>query len=285
MIGIRAGSRMKARSSERIALLSDGTCDTAETYVRAILAQFNRTESELTRFPKIRTDDQLVRALEKLEPPFLVAYTFAEEKLRKIVWTEIRKRNLTGVDILYPAIDIFSTFFKDDPTENVGALHNTRAVNYFDRIEAVEFTVKHDDGLRLNDLHEADIILTGCSRTSKTPTCMYLANKGYRVANVPLIYGIDPSKELIAAHEKGIPVILLTLAADQLARIRRSRFERLGTAPNQSDTYVDLKLITDELEAARRLAMRYRWSVIDVTNKAIEESASEILLLVSSKQR
>lgn len=275
---------MKKINAERIALLSDGTCDTAETYVRAILAQFNRSEAELERFPKIRTEAQLEHVLEKLEPPFLIAYTFAEEKLRKIIWSEIRKRNLTGVDILYPAIDIFSVFFQDDPTENVGALHTTRALNYFDRIEAVEFTVKHDDGLRLGDLHLADIILTGCSRTSKTPTCMYLANKGYRVANVPLVHGIEPAKELIEAHTQGTPVILLTIAADQLARIRRSRFEKLGTRATQNDTYVDLKQITEELEAARRLAMRYRWSVIDVSNKAIEESASEILLLVSPKR-
>lgn len=276
---------MKKGSLERIAIVSDGTCDTAETYVRAILAQFDRSSSELLRFPKIRTEDQLERCLEKLEHPFLVAYTFAEEKLRKMVWSEIRKRNLTGVDILYPAIDIFSNFFKDTPTENVGALHTTHALNYFDRIEAVEFTVKHDDGLRLSDLDEADIILTGCSRTSKTPTCMYLANKGYRVANVPLIFDIEPPKELIRAHESGVPVILLTIAADQLARIRRARFDRLGTSPNQNDTYIDLRRITEELEAARRLAMRYRWSVIDVSNKAIEESASEILLLVTTKQR
>lgn len=275
---------MKTGTSERIALVSDGTCDTAENYVRALLAQFDRPHAELARFPKIRTEEQLTRALEKLTPPYLVVYTFAEEKLRKVIYKEIRHRNLTGVDILYPAIEVFSDFFKDNPTENVGALHTTRSQNYFDRIEAVEFTVKHDDGLRMSDLDQADIILTGCSRTSKTPTCMYLANKGYRVANVPLVLGIEPSSELLEAHKKGIPVILLTLAAEQLARIRKARFDRLGTAPNHNDTYVDLKRIAEELEAARRLAARFRWSIIDVTNKAIEESASEILLLVAPKQ-
>lgn len=274
---------MKHTSEERIAILSDGTCDTAETYVRAILAQFNRSETGLKRFPKIRDEVELSKALDKIESPFLIAYTFAEERLRKLVWSEAKKRNLTTIDVLYPALEIFSNFFHDDPSERVGALHSTRSLNYFGRVEAVEWTVKHDDGLRMSDLSDAEIILTGCSRTSKTPTSMYLANKGYRVANVPLVFGIDPSKELIAAHEKGVPVILLSLAADNLSRIRKARFDRLGAAPSQSDTYIDLQKIQEELEAARRLAMRYRWSIIDVTNKAIEESASEILLLVSAK--
>ena len=275
---------MKNRRTERIAVISDGTCDTAENYVRAILAQFKRSEAELVRFPKIRNEAELGRALDKLEPPYLVAYTFAEEKLRKLIWSESKKRGLFGVDIFYPTIDLFSEFLHLNPTQDIGALHSTQALNYFERVEAIEYTVKHDDGMRQDDLGDAEIILTGASRTSKTPTSMYLAHKGYRVANIPLVAGIEPPGNLHIAGESGVPIFLLTIDPTHLARIRKARFDRLGTAANQSDTYIDLKNISEELVTARNLARRHQWTIIDVTNKAVEETASEILLLVSSKQ-
>ncbi len=277
------GQRRILKEKERIAIFSDGTCDTAEMYVRAILSQFNRAQVELIRFPKIRHEEELLKALDQLSPPFLVAYTFATEKLRKLIWQEIKQRNLHGLDILYPAITIFSEFFKSNPSEQHGVFHSTQASHYFDRIEAVEFTVKHDDGMKLQDLSEADIILTGVSRTSKTPTSMYLAHKGFRVANVPLIAGIQPPQELTYATRDKIPVIFLTIEAPALSRIRRARFERLGTKASSEDTYVDLRKIQEELDAALLLARRHKWHVIDVTSKAIEETASEILLLVNIK--
>ncbi len=275
---------MKKRQPERIAIISDGTCDTAETYVRAILAQFNRSEADLVRIPKIREEQDLMKALDKFHPPYLIAFTFATERLRKLMWTETKRRNLLSIDILYPAVDLFAKFFHTDPTQAFGALHSTQAINYFERMEAIEFTVKHDDGMRLSDLFQAEIILTGVSRTSKTPTSMYLAHKGYRVANVPLVFGIEPSEVLIKAHQAGVPIIALTLEAGYLEKIRRARFQRLGTSSSQSDTYVDLKRIVEELEAAHKLARRNKWPILDVTNKAIEETASEILLLVAPKE-
>jgi len=270
---------------ERIAVISDGTCETAENYVRAILALFNRSHAEIHRFPSVRLDSELLRSLDKLQPPFLIAYTFATEKLRKLIWTELKARGLFGFDILYPAIPLFADFLRSQPHEKHGMLHSTQAVNYFERMEAVEFTVKHDDGLRMNDLFEAQIILTGVSRTSKTPTSMYLAHKGYRVANVPFVPGVQPPDSLWKAHEAGIAVVLLTIDAGALEKIRRSRFHRLGTAPNHSDTYVDFQIIIEELEAAHQMARRHSWPIIDVTNKAVEETASEILLLVDAKKR
>lgn len=273
----------KQKGQERIAILSDGTCDTAETYVRAILSQFQRADSELVRFPRIRDEEALSRALDSLTPPFLLAYTFAKESLRKKVWAEAKRRSLLGVDILYPTIDVFAQFLKTDPSQEHGVLHSTQAMNYFDRIEAVEFAVKHDDGMKMNDIDAAEMILTGVSRTSKTPTSMYLAHKGYRVANVPLVFGITPPPALITAAEAKIPVFFLTIEPSHLSRIRRARFDRLGTAPNHSDHYVDLQRIQEELDAAHQLARRHKWHIIDVTNKAVEETASEILLLVSSK--
>lgn len=274
---------MKKQKPERIAVMSDGTCDTAEAYVRALLAQFDRSNADLLRFPRIREEGELLAALEKLEPPYLVAYTFATEQLRKRVWSEARKRNLYSLDLLYPAIDVFSQFLHSHPTQQHGALHSTQAVNYYDRMEAIEFTVKHDDGQRMGSLVDAEIILTGVSRTSKTPTSMYLAHKGYRVANVPLVYGIAPNEQLLAASKRGVPVVMLSIDPMNLERIRRARFERLGTSTAQSDTYVDLRRITEEMEAAHRLAHQNKWPIIDVTSKAIEETAAEILLIVTAK--
>lgn len=274
---------MKRARRERIAVISDGTCDTAENFVRAILAQFHRADAEIQRIPKLRHPSEITNALDQFEPPYLIVYTFATEKLRKLVWTEIDRRNLTGFDMLYPAVELFSEFLKSDPTEQQAVLHSTQSVNYFDRMEAIEFTVKHDDGVRLSDLQQAEIILTGVSRTSKTPTSMYLAHKGYKVANVPLVLGIEPPQELLKAHQAKIPIVMLTIEAQTLERIRRARFQKLGTSAQQSDSYVNVQKIQEETASAAALARRFHWPLIDVTSKAIEETASEILLLVAPK--
>lgn len=274
---------MKRKGNERIAVISDGTCDTAENYVRAILAQFHRAEVDIARLPKLRTTEAVISALDKLNPPYIVAYTFGTEELRKKVWAEIKRRGLTGIDILYPAVEIFAQFLQTPPTDVQANLHSTQSVMYFERMEAIEYTVKHDDGQKLSELGEAEIILTGVSRTSKTPTSMYLAHKGFKVANVPLVPGIDPPEPLLVAHRAKVPVFMLTLDARALEKIRRSRFEKLGTSPQQGDTYVNPDRIHEELQGARALARRFQWPMIDVTNKAIEETASEILQLVSPK--
>jgi len=269
--------------SERISVLSDGTGDTAENYVLAILAQFQLKDAKVSRFPKIKNERELCNILKKFNAPHLVAYTFASEKLRKVAWQLIRDEGLTGIDLLYPALEVFTTFLKIHPTEKTGILHSTQAVGYFQRIEAIEFTVKHDDGMKLDELKMADIILTGVSRSSKTPTSIYLAHRGYKVANVPLVPGIGVPQELLDAEADGIPVIFLTINAVDLERIRKVRFQTLGAKASRADSYIDSNKIREELEAAQRLAKQHRWPTIDVTNKAIEETASEILLLVNSK--
>jgi hypothetical protein len=266
---------------ERIAILSDGTCETAENLVRAILAQFNKADAELLRIPKVRTEVELMRELDSLDPPYLIVYTFGTEKLRKLIWSECRRKGLLSYDILYPAVEIFGQFFDASPSEKQAILHSTQSMNYFDRMEAIEFTVKHDDGLRLNDLQDANLILTGVSRTSKTPTSMYLAHKGYKVANVPLVHGIEPPLQLIESSQAGVPVVMLSIEASALEKIRRSRLVRLGTNTSHSDTYISLNRIGEETTAALQLARRFKWPIIDVTNKAVEETAAEILLLIS----
>lgn len=274
---------MKNKLQGRIAVLSDGTGETAETFVNAILAQFKIQQQKIQRHPQIKSEAQLEKLIAEFEPPFLVTYTFASEKLRKAAWALVRDRGLTGIDLLYPAVEIFSSFLQESPTQERGAFHTTQAEDYFQRIEAIEFTVKHDDGMKMNELHLADLILVGVSRSSKTPTSIYLAHKGYKVANVPLVPGIELSPDLIRASESGIPVIFLTINAMDLERIRKVRFQNLGARLSRSDNYISSVKIREELEATRQLARRHKWPILDVTDKAIEETASEILLLVTHK--
>ncbi len=274
---------LKQNVIEKIAIISDGTCETAENYVRAILAQFKMAKGQLLRYPRIRSAAEINRILDSVQAPFLFAYTFATEKLRKHMWAECKRRKLLGVDILYPALEIFSDFLKAAPTESQGILHSMQANDYFERIEALEFTVKHDDGMKMASIHEADIILTGVSRTSKTPTSMYLAHRGLKVANIPLVPNISTPRPLLDAKQHSIPVIFLTIDAQYLARIRRTRIERMNASARQDDHYSDQRIIQEELLAAERLAREQQWPIIDVTNKAVEETAAEILLLVSQK--
>lgn len=275
---------MKSTHKERIAIFSDGTGETAEAFLRAVLAQFDRASAKILRFPSVKSEPELARELENLDPPFLVAYTFASERLRKSAWRLIREKQLVGIDLLYPALEIFAEFLNAPPREATGALHSTQALHYFDRVEAIEFTVKHDDGMRLADVHLADLILVGVSRSSKTPTSIYLAHKGYRVANLPLVPGIELAPEILEAQKAGVPVVCLMINPIDLERIRRSRLTNLGSFSSDNNEYTDLHRIRDELEAAQRLARRHAWPIIDVTNRAIEETASEILLLINSKE-
>ncbi|TVQ77679.1 MAG: kinase/pyrophosphorylase [Bradymonadales bacterium] len=285
---LRVGSKSSKESPlrQQIVILSDSTGDTAEGFVRAVLAQFQSSDVDIKRIPNIESERALRKSLESITQRALIVYTFASPELRKTAWSLTRELSYTGLDLLYPAVEIFSEFLGSSPSQQAGALHSVLARDYFRRIEAIEFTVKHDDGMRLNEIHLADIILVGVSRSSKTPTSIYLAHKGYRVANVPLVLGIPEPKELLTAHEKKVPVACLTIHESDLERIRRTRFINLGAKTKQSeDHYLAIDQICAELKAAQQLARKYGWPIIDVTDRAIEETASEILLLINGKAR
>jgi len=280
----RKSKEVDPKDHLRILILSDSTGDTAETFVRAILAQFGRARAELQRVPSIIEEEDLIAALKGIESPYLVTYTFASEDLRKRAWSLVREKNLTGLDLFYPAVEVFSKYLQVNPSQEAGLLHSAKADHYFDRVEAIEFTVKHDDGMRIEDLPQADLILIGVSRSSKTPTSIYLAHKGLRVANVPMVRGIETPIQLLEAAKAGVPIVCLTIREKDLERIRKSRFQvlapqhRVPPALSKDQTYVDIERIREELLETRKLARRFNWPVIDVTDKAIEETASEILL-------
>lgn len=302
-VGSRKSSNSKSSSSkpassrsprripeERILILSDSTGDTAETFVRAILAQFGKAQAQLKRVPNIQNETDLLKAVTSVQSPYLVTYTFASENLRKKAWSLIRENGLTGLDLFYPAVEVFSTFLKRDPSQEAGLLHSASADYYFDRVDAIEFTVKHDDGMRLEDLDQADVILIGVSRSSKTPTSIYLAHKGLRVANVPMVPGIPTPPELIHAAQARIPIVCLTIREQDLERIRKSRYQnlapthRIPKALHQDAHYIDREKIRVELLETQKLARQFGWPVIDVTDKAIEETASEILLYITEQR-
>lgn len=256
-----------------IYLVSDGTGETAEKAVRAVLTQYPSIKTKVNRFQMVRTREQVESIVTEAKTrDAIVVFTMVIQNLKKILIDEIRKHDVNYIDLLGAMMDRFSQFFHDQPEEHAGALHQVND-EYFKRIEAIEFTVKHDDGNLLENLRQADIILVGVSRTSKTPLSIYLSHKGYKVANVPLVRGIEPPKELDEIDPR--KVIGLTINPEVLSGIRRERLVRLGR--DAGGDYSSLSYVQDEVSWAQQVFHRHRkWVVLDVTNKALEETAADI---------
>jgi regulator of PEP synthase PpsR (kinase-PPPase family) len=200
-------------------------------------------------------------------------YTLVNPELAEFLHDEAERHGLEALDLISPLILKLSEFLGMAPQEKPGLLHQLDA-EYNKRVEAMNFAVKQDDGQELRNLDKADIVLVGVSRTSKTPLSMYLANKGYKVANVPLVKGIEPPRELFEiAPEK---VVALIIDGRRLSEIRSNRLRHLRQSPRGS--YADFDKIEEELDYSRQLFRRNpAWMLIDVTNRAIEETATEIL--------
>lgn len=263
-----------------IFLLSDGTGETADAIIRAARTQYDAPHVQVTRYKSLRTKDQVDAVLEEAERQrAMVIYTAVSAEVREALLLGIAARKIRAVDLLGPLLDVFSQAFLAKPTAQPGLLH---AVNeqYFKRIEAMEFSVKQDDGAHPENLLAADIILVGVSRTSKTPLSIYLSHKGWKVANVPLIKGIEPPESLFKVDQNKI--IALIIDPESLSKIRRERLVRMGREP--TGEYASLQHIREEVEWSRQLFSRNRrWPVFNVTNKALEETASEIERVIHTK--
>ena len=190
------------------------------------------------------------------------------------------KMGVPCLSLLQPFVNSLAPYLKVEIANKPGGQH-ALDTDYFRRINALNYTIQHDDGQSQGDLNEADIVLTGVSRTSKTPTCIYLANRGYKAANIPLVPGMAPPSELLEAHR---PLIVgLTNSPERLQAIRRNR---LLTLNEDSETeYIDPELIRGEVAEARRLFTRQKWPVIDVTRRSVEEIASAILNLYQEHEK
>jgi len=264
---------------QHVYLLSDATGETAEKMASAALSQFREKQVRLLRFSNVRTKSQVYQALDDaLEKGALVVYTMVNRELARLVRDECDALGLPAIDLLTPLLRKLAAFFGLSPKETPGLLHGVDE-DYFRRIEAMEFTVKHDDGQETRHLPQADIVLVGVSRTSKTPLSIYLSHRGWKVANVPLVPGIDPPPEL-AEIDPG-RVACLVIDPQRLVEIRAARMKHLGQDPRLA--YADYDKVEDEIRFSRAFFRRNPWVVIDVTGKAIEETANEVLVKLKMK--
>ena len=256
-------------------VVSDGTGQTAEQALNAALTQFENTQLEIIVKPGVRTKLQVLEIVEEvLEKKAFIVHTLVSDEIRSLMINTARKVDVETIDLMGPFLMRLSHQFTNLPSEKPGLFHELNK-DYFRRIEAMEYAFRHDDGLRPDELDKAEIILLGVSRTFKTPLSIYLAIKGWMVANVPLVLGIHPPSILFDIDP--YKIFGLTAHPTRLSQLRRVRHDHLGGATGD---YADYSYVTKELKYARQLYSRNPlWPVINVTGKAIEEIASEILAI------
>jgi len=266
---------MEHREDYRIFVLSDGTGQTGKRVLEAALAQFDLPVM-IIRIPDVRTVEQVNEVVAAAaHDQGMVVYTLVSVELRQAVHIAAMERGVIAVDLLGGLLSKLQDFLHRTPWGRPGLLQQTDA-GYYQRVDAMEFTVQHDDGQKLDDLDEADLVIVGPSRTSKTPVSFYLAYRGWKVANVPIILGLEPPDQLRALDPR--KVVGLTTDPERLALIRRERLKNMGA---EESSYADLEHIRQELRYSLRLCKSQRWPVINVTGKAVEETANEIINLVT----
>lgn len=260
-----------------IYIVSDGTGRTATQALSAALTQFPSQEVEIILHKEVRSKAMILSAVESaLAQEAFIVHTMVSNELREYMITCSRTFNVETIDLMGPLLGRLSEKLTRSPSEKPG-LFSELNKEYFQRIDAMQFAFQHDDGMRYEELHKAEIVLVGVSRTFKTPLSIYLAFKGWFVANVPIVLGIEPPEELFSLPEGR--VICLTNNATNLSTLRHSRLERLGTG---SGDYANPGFVQKELSYAHSVFNRQRnWPVVKVTNKPIEEIASEILAIIN----
>jgi regulator of PEP synthase PpsR (kinase-PPPase family) len=256
-------------------LISDSTGETIQAVARAVCAQFIDAQPVEHIYGLVRGKKALDRALQQVEEnPGPVMYSILDEGLRGQVHALCDRLAVPCLSVLDPFVKQMAPYLNVEVSGKPGSQH-AMDTDYFRRINALNYTIQHDDGQSQNDLGEADIILAGVSRTSKTPTCIYLANRGYKAANVPLVPGLEPPRELLEATH---PLVVGLINSPE--RLRAIRRNRLLTLNEESETeYIDPDLIRTEIAEARRLFARQQWPVIDVSRRSVEEIASAIVNL------
>lgn len=274
-----------ARPPGNLHLVSDATGETVNSVARAVLSQFRDVEPVEHAWTLVRTRghmDKVVAGIEAAPGPVL--FTLINETLRAQLTEACRRMGVPAISILDPVMHALVAYFDVDTVGRPGLQHEL-SNQYFDRIEAMNFAMAHDDGQQLETLDEADVVLTGVSRTSKTPTCIYLANRGVRAANVPLVPGVPPPAELLAL--KRPLVIGLTKDPARLVQVRRNRLRLMteGEASADESAYADLEAVRQEVAEARRLCGRMGWPTLDVTRRSIEESAAAIITMLGRHRR
>ncbi len=266
----------KPQSFFHLHLISDATGETLLAAGRAASAQYKHARAIEHIYPLIRTEKQIDKVLQDIdEEPGIVLYTIVDQHLAGLIDSRCAEMGLPCVSVLEPVLAVFQSYLGAPAGRRVGAQHVLDA-DYFRRIDALNFTMEHDDGQAPDDVDEADIVLIGISRTSKTPTSIYLANRGIKTANIPIVLGVPIPDRLLAATKPLIVGLIAT--AERVSHVRQNRV--LGvTTRFDAQAYVDRAAIMEELTYARQICTRHNWPMIDVSRRSIEETAAAIVAL------
>ena len=263
-------------------LVSDATGETLTTVARAATAQYVKVVPVEHVYPLVRTQKQLDRVLAEIdEAPGIVLYTLLEEDLVKRLEDHCRELGVPCLSILGPVLSLMQSYLGTETSHRVGAQHTLNA-EYFRRIDALNYSMLHDDGQHVEGLEEADVVLVGVSRTSKTPTSIYLANRGVKTGNVPLVPGITVPP-LVEQLNRPL-VVGLYASPERIVQIRQNRVLGLR-AHHDADQYIDRKAVAEEVAYSRRLCARHNWPSIDVTRRSIEETAAAVMKLLAERRR
>jgi [pyruvate, water dikinase]-phosphate phosphotransferase / [pyruvate, water dikinase] kinase len=283
-----AGAKLSSESTAipspkhfHLHLVSDASGETLTTMAKAAVVQLSGAQPNRHMHPLVRNSKQLANVLQHIEAaPGIVLYTLMNPNLAEALEKRCAELGVPCVAVLKPVIEAFETYLKM-PSRHVVAGQHTLDADYFRRIEAMNFTLAHDDSQHTEDLEKADIVLVGASRTSKTPTSIYLAHRGYKTANVSLVPNIPPPPNL-----KGLTkpfVVGLIASPERISEIRRNRMLSLNS--DKFENYVDADLIKEEMAITKKLCALNSWQIVDVTRKSIEETAASIISLFENRPR
>jgi regulator of PEP synthase PpsR (kinase-PPPase family) len=257
-------------------LVSDSTGETLNAVMRATCSQFDNVSPLEHNYYLVRSPRQLERVLKEIEgAPGVVLFTITDVELRQRLEERCREMGSPTLAVIDPAIDTLSRYLGLKSAHKVAGQHHLDA-EYFARMEAINFALAHDDGQQTQNLKEADVVLVGVSRTSKTPTCVYLGNRGVKAANIPLVPGVELPDILIG---EGAPLVVgLKISPDRLVQIRKHRL--LSLNEQSSTAYADEDSVREEITQANRLFVRMKWPIIDVSRRSVEETAAAILNII-----
>ena len=267
----------------QISLISDSTGETLDRIFLALKSQFSNFDYEKKEHVFIRTESQIDKIVKDSEgnKNFIILYTIVETRLAKYISNKCNKHKIPCFSILGNLILNFSKLLNQKATHIPSAQH-VLDDNYYKRIEAIQFSMTHDDGMHTEDIEDADLILLGVSRTSKTPTSIYLANRGYKTLNIPLIEAHDIPAILRQTPER-FCVVGLSVEAERLFDIRTNRLETMKE--KKISSYSNLSFIQREIESSKKIFKKYNWPVIDVTRKSVEETAASIIRIFDIKKK
>ena len=267
----------------QIYLISDSTGETLDRIFLAFKAQFKNFSYETNHYSFTRTENQVLKILETLDDidKAIILYTIVDNDLSKFLNEEAKKKNIPCFGVLGDLIISFSKLLNQEASFKPSGQH-ALTEEYYKRIEAIQFTMNHDDGNLSEDLSKSDIILLGVSRTSKTPTSIYLANKGFKVSNIPLV-NENSIPNILKDKKNKFCIVGLTADADRLVEIRKNRLNSIKDS--SSTNYINLEKISKEVELAKMTFQKYRWPIIDVSRKSVEETAASVIKIYEIRKK